>query len=306
VAVSADLNPFAGISCMSVSLCVAVDRRGNVVTGIPAYPLTVSLLGPGTGTVSGTAISCPFTTCSYYTPGAVAPAPVVELVCGNLFGAPFRPGENCAFGYPEGNEITLTAAAGSSSLFAGWGGACNSSSATCTLTMNAAQQVTAAFAVKSNVYGVKGPPPRPFCTMPLSSRKISRKSPRVPARPAPTRSPRTRRYGLDVKVRCTRDSHVSLKGSISATSRSRNNNPRVFVLSGVRGEVVANHSKTFILAVPSRALKELLVIARKHAVLSAEISLTASTPDGAQLMRSNAIPNVKINEGHTKPGHRAS
>ncbi|MFO0582978.1 MAG: Ig-like domain-containing protein [Anaeromyxobacter sp.] len=47
--------------------------------------------------------------------------------------------------YVEGSSVTLTAAADAGSSFAGWSGACTGLAATCTVTMDAAKTVTAAF-----------------------------------------------------------------------------------------------------------------------------------------------------------------
>jgi chitodextrinase len=56
-------------------------------------------------------------------------------------------GSTCSFSYSNGTSVTLTATPLSGATFAGWGGACSSSgtSATCTVTMNAAQSVSASF-----------------------------------------------------------------------------------------------------------------------------------------------------------------
>ncbi len=55
-------------------------------------------------------------------------------------------GPACSASFASGTQVTLTATAGASSSFAGWtGGGCSGSSPTCTLTLSAAQQVTASF-----------------------------------------------------------------------------------------------------------------------------------------------------------------
>lgn len=47
--------------------------------------------------------------------------------------------------YSDGSVLTLTASAGPNETFAGWGGACSGSALTCTITVDAIQNVTASF-----------------------------------------------------------------------------------------------------------------------------------------------------------------
>jgi List-Bact-rpt repeat protein len=73
--------------------------------------LTVSLAGNGSGTVSGTGISCPST---------------------------------CSNSYTAGSTVTLTASAASGSTFNGWSGGCSGTGG-CTVTLSSDQAVTATF-----------------------------------------------------------------------------------------------------------------------------------------------------------------
>ena len=75
--------------------------------------LTVSKAGPGGGTVTGAGIAC---------------------------------GADCAETYPVGTAVTLTAAPDGVSTFLGWSGACGGTG-TCTVTMDATQNVIAIFGV---------------------------------------------------------------------------------------------------------------------------------------------------------------
>jgi hypothetical protein len=52
-------------------------------------------------------------------------------------------GSTCSHSYTSGTQVTLSATAASGSTFAGWSGACAGS--TCTVTMSAAETVTATF-----------------------------------------------------------------------------------------------------------------------------------------------------------------
>jgi hypothetical protein len=76
------------------------------------YPLTVSKLGSGQGTVSGSGINC---------------------------------GETCLASYSAGAEVTLSATAEPGSTFDGWSGGVCSGTGLCTVTMNANMTVTANF-----------------------------------------------------------------------------------------------------------------------------------------------------------------
>lgn len=54
-------------------------------------------------------------------------------------------GTTCSGSFGTGTVVTLTARALANRVFAGWGGACSGTAATCTLTMNAPKAVTATF-----------------------------------------------------------------------------------------------------------------------------------------------------------------
>jgi virginiamycin B lyase len=75
-------------------------------------PLTVSLAGTGTGSVTGSGISCPST---------------------------------CSGSYAPGQQVTLTATPAAGSTFAGWSGAGCGGTGACVVTTSAEQAVTATF-----------------------------------------------------------------------------------------------------------------------------------------------------------------
>lgn len=62
-------------------------------------------------------------------------------------------GSNCSARFNADGTVTLTAAPASGKVFSGWGGDCTGTTTTCTLTVNAARTVTAAFSA---------PPPTSF------------------------------------------------------------------------------------------------------------------------------------------------
>jgi beta-glucosidase len=100
-----------GSSSRDLRLTGAVQVDTSSMT---MWPLTVSRVGAGAGTVTST-------------PAGIA--------CG----------ATCERTYASGTIVTLTAAADPGSTFAGWSGACSGPLATCTVTMSAAQAVTATF-----------------------------------------------------------------------------------------------------------------------------------------------------------------
>jgi hypothetical protein len=106
-----------GGACAGTGNCVVtMDAAKSVsatfnTTAVTQRTLTVTKTGTGTGTVSGTGISC---------------------------------GGDCTENYNDGTSVTLSAAPAAGSVFGGWSGACTGT-ASCTVLMNAAKTVTAAF-----------------------------------------------------------------------------------------------------------------------------------------------------------------
>ncbi len=109
-----------GACSVTMNAAAAVTATFNTVN----YPLTVSLAGTGSGTVtsSPTGITCPST---------------------------------CSASFGGGASVTLTATPNSGSTFGGWSGACLGSS--CSVTMNAAESVTATFATNGPVLTLLSP-----------------------------------------------------------------------------------------------------------------------------------------------------
>lgn len=82
------------------------------IAPLAKYTLTVAKAGAGSGTVSGTGISC---------------------------------GTDCSETVVDGSMITLSATPAAGHAFAGWSGPCTNLVGTCTVTMDAAKTVTASF-----------------------------------------------------------------------------------------------------------------------------------------------------------------
>ena len=97
--------------CVACILFASSCGSGSGTSHTVTYQLTVTATGTGTITSSPTGINCPAT---------------------------------CAASFPQGTQVTLTAAPGSSSAFAGWSGAC-SGSGNCSVTIAAATAVAATF-----------------------------------------------------------------------------------------------------------------------------------------------------------------
>jgi hypothetical protein len=119
-AASSTFEGWSGGACSGTGPCtVTVLAATTIDARFAAEPrtLTVTKSGAGTGTVTGTGIDC---------------------------------GVDCSESYAFGAVVTLTAAPGASSSFAGWSGAGCSGTGSCTVTMTSAVEVTAAFSLVTN------------------------------------------------------------------------------------------------------------------------------------------------------------
>ncbi|MEO8663245.1 MAG: hypothetical protein ABI693_32605 [Bryobacteraceae bacterium] len=111
---------WSGEGCSGTGTCVVSMTQARNVTAtfnLLRYKLTVSKAGPGSGTVTS------------------APA---GINCG----------ATCSAAFNASTSVTLTAAATSSSRFAGWSGEGCSGTGTCSVTMSQARNVTATFRLK--------------------------------------------------------------------------------------------------------------------------------------------------------------
>lgn len=108
---------WTGSGCGTASSCAVTVNAAVSLTatftssGVPTYPVAVSLSGPGTVTSSPAGINC---------------------------------GSSCTANFPQGSQVTLTAAPAIGAMFSGWGGACTGTG-TCTITLTAATAVSAGF-----------------------------------------------------------------------------------------------------------------------------------------------------------------
>jgi len=115
---------WTGAACRGTTPTCSVSLGGATSVGAtfgdPTFPLTVSLTGAGSGTVSGAGITC--------TTGSTA---------------------GCTSNPASGSTVTLTAAAGANSVFTGWSGCSQVTAGACIVPMFAARSVTATFAPSS-------------------------------------------------------------------------------------------------------------------------------------------------------------
>ena len=158
-----------GVSCPSTTACVTDGNFQSPVaelfdagiTNPTVHPLSVSIAGPGRGSVSGTGIACP-------------------------------DGNGCIGSYADGSTVTLTAtpSASPASHFAGWSGGGCSGTAPCTVAMSAAEDVVAHFGLgapqptQTTVSGT--PPPAPGTTSGTGTTTGAGANPGTEATPAAT------------------------------------------------------------------------------------------------------------------------
>ena len=110
----------AGTSC---TVTITAARTVTASFTMQAFPLAISKTGAGAGTVTS------------------SPA---GITCG----------ADCSESYTSGTTVTLTAAANTGSLFAGWTGCDSVSGTTCSVVMNAARNVAASFTLTTFTLGV--------------------------------------------------------------------------------------------------------------------------------------------------------
>ena len=122
---SSQFTGWSGGTCSGTGSCsFSLNANTTIIANFSeGYALAVTLAGTGTGTVTDN---------------------LDQLSCN---------AGTCSGSYTSGTSVILTASAGGNSIFAGWGGACSSTGviAQCTVTMNSAQNVSAAFIVPGAV-----------------------------------------------------------------------------------------------------------------------------------------------------------
>src|SRR5580698_2844032 len=140
----------AGIDCGTT--CSASFTSGTQVI-LTATPGAGSAFGGWGGACSGTSPTCELTlsasqkVTASFTPQAQPLLSVSLSGTGTVASSPagINCPQTCSASFALGTEVTLTETPGANYIFAGWGGACSGTNSTCTVTLSASKQVTAAF-----------------------------------------------------------------------------------------------------------------------------------------------------------------
>ncbi len=149
------------VSCPTASFCAAVDRSGNVLTyNGSTWSAPQSIDPGGQGLVSVSCASASFCVAvdntgdalTYTGSGIVLSVAESGSGSGMVTSSPagIDCGLACSAQFAQGSDVTLTAVAGSGSVFAGWsGGGCSGTQSTCVVSMASAESVTATFNARS-------------------------------------------------------------------------------------------------------------------------------------------------------------
>jgi hypothetical protein len=138
--------------------CAAIETSGNIVT-LTAAPAIGSLFTGWGGACTGTSTCQVTVNAAQAVTATFGPAPVFALQVtktGTGVGAvtsndgSINCGATCTANFFSGTVVTLTVTPALGSAFTGWGGAC-AGTATCQVTMNAAQAVSADFTTVQTV-----------------------------------------------------------------------------------------------------------------------------------------------------------
>lgn len=143
----------AGISCGTA--CTASYAAGTSVT-LTATPAAGSRFAGWSGACSGTGTCTVSLTQATNVTASFALATATLTVANSGGGAVTSApagvscGSTCSASFPTGTAVTLTATPAAGMSFAGWSGSCSGTGA-CTVTMNTAHSVAAAFAGRPNL-----------------------------------------------------------------------------------------------------------------------------------------------------------
>ena len=146
-------NP-AGINCGQA--CTASFSSGTQVS-LTASPTANSFFAGWSGACSGTGVCKVTLTQNTSVMASFSTSPVLVVTLsgsgkGSVASSPsgISCGTTCSADFAPNTQVTLTANAAANSSFAGWTGGCSGTNPTCTVALNASQQVTASFSTASS------------------------------------------------------------------------------------------------------------------------------------------------------------
>jgi uncharacterized repeat protein (TIGR01451 family) len=133
--------PVGGTATYTVSASVIAGSGSGQVVNTAAIATTDGLTDPDSS--NNTAVD----TNAVGTLSTLTVSRALNAAAGSVTSVPaaIQCGGTCSGDFLDGSQVVLTAAPVAGATFAGWGGACSGTAATCTLTIAGAQAVTAAF-----------------------------------------------------------------------------------------------------------------------------------------------------------------
>jgi hypothetical protein len=195
--------------------------------------VTITPAGTGSGTVTGSGINCPGT---------------------------------CQTAVTTGNQVTLTESPATGSAFAGWtGGGCSGQTATCAVTMSAAESVTATFSKAA-----PPPPAKLTCSLKVTSSTIVLKKPKKG-------KPKTPVGDLVVSATCSQAVSAKVSATITATSKKHGKKKTKTFTITAQGSLAASKATAIDLKLSGGLLKLL----KQKAKVSATLTLTVSNANGS-------------------------
>jgi hypothetical protein len=223
-------------------------------TTTPVESLKISLAGTGSGTVTGSGISCP---------------------------------GSCWQHYVDGTPETLMATPAAGSTFTGWSGACTGSGA-CTVTLNAAQAVTATFTAN--------PPPvaTPLSSLLVSPSRLSLDGYAVSVRNSDKAA---------IKLTCSNTTTCSGKLTLTAkvpTREGKDEYSETEIIGTTSFSIPAGTAVTIRLKLNATG-RRLLNAANRH--IDAELTILKTTPRPSTTQTASVhltLHNTKKSSTHTR------